>query len=173
MSDRQIKASTTLFPDLPWWLLLIRQKALIGKLPGDHEVCKITKIAVIPLSETEPQDLELEVWLSSVLFYNLASRETLTLNVAEFFSKRKWVKEKQYKWIILIYTVIWMWSWGGSWILMSRQIEADVLTVTAENAFYIKEGKFCYRWKPASSPCIYSRVFSLGLWTFQSCFCRL
>ncbi|XP_062352535.1 phosphatidylinositide phosphatase SAC2 isoform X1 [Cinclus cinclus] len=50
-----------LHTDLPWWLLLIRQKALIGKLPGDHEVCKITKIAVIPLSETEPQDLELEL----------------------------------------------------------------------------------------------------------------
>ncbi|XP_074963460.1 phosphatidylinositide phosphatase SAC2 isoform X2 [Phalacrocorax aristotelis] len=50
-----------LHTELPWWLLLIRQKALIGKLPGDHEVCKITKIAVIPLSETEPQDLELEI----------------------------------------------------------------------------------------------------------------
>uniref|UniRef100_A0A8B9Z952 Inositol polyphosphate-5-phosphatase F n=1 Tax=Anas platyrhynchos TaxID=8839 RepID=A0A8B9Z952_ANAPL len=50
-----------LHTDLPWWLLLIRQKALIGKLPGDHEVYKITKIAVIPLSETEPQDLELEI----------------------------------------------------------------------------------------------------------------
>ncbi|XP_030309361.1 phosphatidylinositide phosphatase SAC2 [Calypte anna] len=50
-----------LHTDLPWWLLLIRQKALIGKLPGNHEVCKITKIAVIPLSETEPQDLELEL----------------------------------------------------------------------------------------------------------------
>ncbi|KFP18173.1 Phosphatidylinositide phosphatase SAC2, partial [Egretta garzetta] len=50
-----------LHTDLPWWLLLIRQKALIGKLPGDREVCKITKIAVIPLSETEPQDLELEL----------------------------------------------------------------------------------------------------------------
>ncbi|XP_074015102.1 phosphatidylinositide phosphatase SAC2 [Numenius arquata] len=50
-----------LHTDLPWWLLLIRQKALIGKIPGDHEVCKITKIAVIPLSETEPQDLELEL----------------------------------------------------------------------------------------------------------------
>ncbi|XP_067156421.1 phosphatidylinositide phosphatase SAC2 [Apteryx mantelli] len=50
-----------LHTDLPWWLLLIRQKALIGRLPGDHEVCKITKIAVIPLSETEPQDLELEL----------------------------------------------------------------------------------------------------------------
>ncbi|OXB64464.1 hypothetical protein ASZ78_000140 [Callipepla squamata] len=50
-----------LHTDLPWWLLLIRQKALIGKLPGDHEVYKITKVAVIPLSETEPQDLELEI----------------------------------------------------------------------------------------------------------------
>lgn len=47
--------------DLPWWLILIRQKALVGKLPGDHEVCKVTKIAVLSLSEMEPQDLELEV----------------------------------------------------------------------------------------------------------------
>lgn len=48
--------------DFPWWLILIRQKALVGKLPGDHEVCKVTKIAVLSLSEMEPQDLELEVW---------------------------------------------------------------------------------------------------------------
>ncbi|XP_060142653.1 phosphatidylinositide phosphatase SAC2 isoform X3 [Globicephala melas] len=47
--------------DLPWWLILIRQKALVGKLPGDHEVCKVTKIAVLSLSEMEPQDLELEL----------------------------------------------------------------------------------------------------------------
>lgn len=47
--------------DLPWWLILIRQKALVGKLPGDHEVCKVTKIAVLSLSEMEPQELELEV----------------------------------------------------------------------------------------------------------------
>lgn len=33
----------------------------MGKLPGDHEVCKVTKIAVLSLSEMEPQDLELEV----------------------------------------------------------------------------------------------------------------
>uniref|UniRef100_A0A8C0I1C7 Inositol polyphosphate-5-phosphatase F n=1 Tax=Balaenoptera musculus TaxID=9771 RepID=A0A8C0I1C7_BALMU len=50
-----------LHSDLPWWLILIRQKALVGKLPGDHEVCKVTKIAVLSLSEMEPQDLELEV----------------------------------------------------------------------------------------------------------------
>ncbi len=47
--------------DLPLGLILIRQKALVGQLPGDHKVYKITKIVVIPLSEDEPQDLELEV----------------------------------------------------------------------------------------------------------------
>ncbi|XP_072279932.1 phosphatidylinositide phosphatase SAC2 isoform X2 [Pyxicephalus adspersus] len=47
--------------DLPWWLLLIRQKSLIGVLPQGHEIYKITKIAVIPLSTAEPQDLELEL----------------------------------------------------------------------------------------------------------------
>ncbi|XP_018431365.1 PREDICTED: phosphatidylinositide phosphatase SAC2-like, partial [Nanorana parkeri] len=47
--------------DLPWWLLLIRQKSLIGVLPQGHEIYKITKIAVIPLSTTEPEDLELEL----------------------------------------------------------------------------------------------------------------
>ncbi|XP_076982309.1 phosphatidylinositide phosphatase SAC2 isoform X3 [Tamandua tetradactyla] len=50
-----------LHSDLPWWLILIRQKALVGKLPGDHEVCKVTKIVVLSLSEMEPQDLELEL----------------------------------------------------------------------------------------------------------------
>uniref|UniRef100_A0A8C2UVN5 Inositol polyphosphate-5-phosphatase F n=1 Tax=Chinchilla lanigera TaxID=34839 RepID=A0A8C2UVN5_CHILA len=50
-----------LHSDLPWWLILIRQKALVGKLPGDHEVCKVTKIAVLSLSEMEPQDLDLEL----------------------------------------------------------------------------------------------------------------
>uniref|UniRef100_A0A8C3X514 Inositol polyphosphate-5-phosphatase F n=1 Tax=Catagonus wagneri TaxID=51154 RepID=A0A8C3X514_9CETA len=50
-----------LHSDLPWWLILIRQKALVGKLPGDHEVCKVTKVAVLSLSEMEPQDLEFEL----------------------------------------------------------------------------------------------------------------
>uniref|UniRef100_A0A8C7WEA2 Inositol polyphosphate-5-phosphatase F n=1 Tax=Oncorhynchus mykiss TaxID=8022 RepID=A0A8C7WEA2_ONCMY len=50
-----------LHTDLPLGLILIRQKALVGQMPGDHKVYKITKIAVIPLSEEEPVDLELEV----------------------------------------------------------------------------------------------------------------
>ncbi|PIO27071.1 hypothetical protein AB205_0193150, partial [Aquarana catesbeiana] len=50
-----------LHADLPWWLLLIRQKSLIGVLPKGHEIYKITKIAVVPLSTAEPQDLELDL----------------------------------------------------------------------------------------------------------------
>lgn len=50
-----------LLADLPLGLVLIRQKALVGHLPGSHKVYKITKIAVIPLSDEEPQELELEV----------------------------------------------------------------------------------------------------------------
>lgn len=52
---------SSFWADLPLGLILIRQKALVGQLPGDHKVYKITKIVVIPLSEDEPQDLELEV----------------------------------------------------------------------------------------------------------------
>ncbi|CAL8257086.1 unnamed protein product [Lota lota] len=50
-----------LHTDLPLGLVLIRQKALVGRLPGNHKVYKITKIAVIPLSDEEPQELELEL----------------------------------------------------------------------------------------------------------------
>ncbi|XP_061766803.1 phosphatidylinositide phosphatase SAC2 isoform X3 [Nerophis ophidion] len=49
-----------LHTDLPLGLVLIRQKALVGHLPGNHKVYKIIKIAVIPLSDEEPQELELE-----------------------------------------------------------------------------------------------------------------
>lgn len=51
-----------LHTDLPLGLILIRQKVLVGHLPPDnHKVYKITKIAVIPLSDEEPQELDLEL----------------------------------------------------------------------------------------------------------------
>ncbi|KAM9326771.1 phosphatidylinositide phosphatase SAC2 [Gastrophryne carolinensis] len=50
-----------LHADLPWWLLLIRQKLLLGVLPGGHQIFKISKIAAIPLSSAEPPDLELDL----------------------------------------------------------------------------------------------------------------
>lgn len=60
-----------LWADLPLGLILIRQKALVGQLPGDHKVYKITKIVVIPLSEDEPQDLELEVTNADCFLQNV------------------------------------------------------------------------------------------------------
>lgn len=62
-----------LLPDLPLGLVLIRQKALVGHLPGDHKVYKIIKIAVIPLSDEEPQELELEVCILSLYSDTLQS----------------------------------------------------------------------------------------------------
>lgn len=56
-----------LLADLPLGLVLIRQKALVGHLPGNHKVYKITKIAVIPLSEEEPHELELEVCIIIII----------------------------------------------------------------------------------------------------------
>lgn len=57
-----------LLADLPLGLVLIRQKALVGHLPGNHKVYKITKIAVIPLSDEEPQELELEVCIIIIMY---------------------------------------------------------------------------------------------------------
>lgn len=72
--------------DLPLGLILIRQKALVGHLPGNHKVYKITKIAVIPLSDEEPQELELEVCI--LMLYMRHEKQcscTCILNVAVSF----------------------------------------------------------------------------------------
>ncbi|XP_020843885.1 phosphatidylinositide phosphatase SAC2 isoform X2 [Phascolarctos cinereus] len=76
-----------LHSDLPWWLILIRQKALIGKLPGDHEVCKITKIAVLSLSEMEPQDLELELCKKHHFGINKSEKITQSPDDSKFLLK--------------------------------------------------------------------------------------
>uniref|UniRef100_A0A4W3HBR4 Phosphatidylinositide phosphatase SAC2-like n=1 Tax=Callorhinchus milii TaxID=7868 RepID=A0A4W3HBR4_CALMI len=45
--------------DVQWYLVVIRQKALVGTIPGGHKVYRISRVAVIPLSEVQPVDLEL------------------------------------------------------------------------------------------------------------------
>lgn len=47
-------------PDSEWSLLLIKQRAHVGKI-DQHNIYKIYKIAVIPLSSQEPVDLDLEL----------------------------------------------------------------------------------------------------------------
>lgn len=80
--------SSPLLADLPLGLVLIRQKALVGHLPGNHKVYKITKIAVIPLSDEEPQELEMEVCMQNsstgvfMLSRTLSMRKCMTHLIA-------------------------------------------------------------------------------------------
>ncbi|XP_066549899.1 phosphatidylinositide phosphatase SAC2 isoform X2 [Amia ocellicauda] len=76
-----------LHTDLPLGLILIRQKALVGKLPGDHEVYKITKIAMIPLSDDEPQDLELELCKKHHFGINKPEKITQSPDESKFLLK--------------------------------------------------------------------------------------
>ncbi|MBN3324386.1 SAC2 phosphatase, partial [Atractosteus spatula] len=76
-----------LHTDLPLGLILIRQRALVGKLPGDHEVYKITKIAVIPLSDDEPQDLELELCKKHHFGINKPEKITQSPDESKFLLK--------------------------------------------------------------------------------------
>ncbi|XP_060698059.1 phosphatidylinositide phosphatase SAC2 isoform X1 [Hemiscyllium ocellatum] len=76
-----------LHTDFAWQLLLIRQKSLVGKLPEDHDVYKITKIAVIPLSEAEPQDLELELCRKHHFGINKTEKITQSPDDSKFLLK--------------------------------------------------------------------------------------
>ncbi|XP_016392125.1 phosphatidylinositide phosphatase SAC2 isoform X1 [Sinocyclocheilus rhinocerous] len=76
-----------LHADLPLGLILIRQKALVGQLPGDHKVYKITKIVVIPLSEDEPQDLELELCKKHHFGINKPEKITQSPDESKFLLK--------------------------------------------------------------------------------------
>ncbi|XP_041065823.1 phosphatidylinositide phosphatase SAC2 isoform X1 [Carcharodon carcharias] len=76
-----------LHTDFAWQLLLIRQKAVVGKLPGEHDVYKITKIAVIPLSEAEPQDLELELCKKHHFGINKTEKITQSPDDSKFLLK--------------------------------------------------------------------------------------
>ena len=47
--------------DSEWKLLMVRQHHLVGTLPSGAAIYKITKIAILPLCQDEPKELELEV----------------------------------------------------------------------------------------------------------------
>ncbi|KAK2852569.1 hypothetical protein Q7C36_007770 [Tachysurus vachellii] len=76
-----------LHADFPLGLILIRQKALVGLLPGEHKVYKITKITVIPLSDDEPQDLELELCKKHHFGINKPEKITQSPDDSKFLMK--------------------------------------------------------------------------------------
>ncbi|KAL1424091.1 hypothetical protein MTO96_003595 [Rhipicephalus appendiculatus] len=47
-------------PDSDQRLVLIRQTSLIGSLPGNHQVFKVNKVVLVPLSVHEAPELEME-----------------------------------------------------------------------------------------------------------------
>ncbi|XP_022080789.1 phosphatidylinositide phosphatase SAC2-like [Acanthaster planci] len=47
-------------PDSSWRLLLISGQRLVGSLPGGHHVYCITRIAILPLSESSHPDIDIE-----------------------------------------------------------------------------------------------------------------
>ncbi|KAK3095790.1 hypothetical protein FSP39_019195 [Pinctada imbricata] len=47
-------------PDEEWRLLLIKERSLVGRIAEKHEVYRINKIVIIPLSSAEPQELDLD-----------------------------------------------------------------------------------------------------------------
>uniref|UniRef100_A0A3B3DQT6 Inositol polyphosphate-5-phosphatase F n=1 Tax=Oryzias melastigma TaxID=30732 RepID=A0A3B3DQT6_ORYME len=76
-----------LHTDLPLGLVLIRQKALVGHLPGNHKVYKITKIAVIPLSDEDPLELELELCKKHHFGIDKPEKLTQSPDDSKFLSK--------------------------------------------------------------------------------------
>ena len=60
-----------------WKLLLIRQRTLVGTLPGDIEVYKINKLSILPLCLEEPKDLDLEVSQCVLRYSQKLSYDTL------------------------------------------------------------------------------------------------
>lgn len=52
--------------DDDWRLILIKQKSVVGSVLDDHQIYKVNKVIILPLSDADPQEFDLDV---SVLFF--------------------------------------------------------------------------------------------------------
>lgn len=55
--------------DIDKRLVLIRDRSVVGCLPGGHDVYKIKKIALLPLNQQHLPDVEFEVCICLFKFY--------------------------------------------------------------------------------------------------------
>lgn len=62
--------------DDDWRLILIKQKSVVGSVLEDHQIYKVNKIIVVPLSDADPQELDLDV---SVYFLRVHDSADLLL----------------------------------------------------------------------------------------------
>lgn len=47
--------------DDDWRLILIKQKSVVGSVLDDHQIYKVNKVIVLPLSDADPQEFDLDV----------------------------------------------------------------------------------------------------------------
>lgn len=48
--------------DDDWRLILIKQKSVVGSVSmDDHQIYKVNKVIILPLSDADPQEFDLDV----------------------------------------------------------------------------------------------------------------
>lgn len=47
--------------DDDWRLILIKQKSVVGSVLEDHQIYKVNKVIILPLSDADPQEFDLDV----------------------------------------------------------------------------------------------------------------
>lgn len=47
--------------DDDWRLILIKQKSVVGSVLDDHQIYKVNKVIILPLSDADPQEFDLDV----------------------------------------------------------------------------------------------------------------
>lgn len=63
-------------PDDDWRLILIKQKSVVGSVLEDHQIYKVNKIIVVPLSDADPQELDLD--LCNVHHFGIRKPKTIS-----------------------------------------------------------------------------------------------
>ncbi|XP_078311930.1 phosphatidylinositide phosphatase SAC2-like isoform X2 [Crassostrea virginica] len=63
-------------PDDDWKLLLIKQRMEVGCVMDEHKIYKVNKIVVLPLSDAEPQELDLD--LCNVHHFGIRKPKTIS-----------------------------------------------------------------------------------------------
>lgn len=74
--------NTIFLTDDDWRLILIKQKSVVGSVLDDHQIYKVNKVIILPLSDADPQEFDLDV---SVPFFLSTQSETNIVVLYELF----------------------------------------------------------------------------------------
>uniref|UniRef100_A0A8W8IR31 SAC domain-containing protein n=1 Tax=Magallana gigas TaxID=29159 RepID=A0A8W8IR31_MAGGI len=63
-------------PDDDWRLILIKQKSVVGSVLDDHQIYKVNKVIILPLSDADPQEFDLD--LCNVHHFGIRKPKTIS-----------------------------------------------------------------------------------------------